>query len=357
MQIKMIFLLVLICLFNQGILFSQIDSILASKFIVDFAVPDEPAFKLLEVEESNILRPASVRDFAVQLSDFLTSNGELSIPSTFGLELSPGLLINGKNLSLADYQQNAVFYRLRISAATSKITDSTSARKFAFGIRTSIIDKSDLRTNTEFLNKQTLITRQIVKIRTAIRKAQGLEGEIILDDTSRAKIDSLKNELDNLINKEKESYADNNWNRRFLDIALGSYGVSEDSSGNGFVIQSVSGWVTYAEGFKTNWLQLLLGTRLSNSLDSLQEKRSWEGSFSGRLYLGNNTYKFFLEGQASGKEKNLPEWLLNFGGEANILNSVWFEFTSGFNFEGKDKQAELVTDFNLKLSLTDLFNE
>src|SRR5688572_9352368 len=65
---------------------------LASKYRVDFAIPDAPAFVLVKVEDSKILRPVSVRDFALGFSNFQDDDGDFDVPDAFGVEVAPFLL-------------------------------------------------------------------------------------------------------------------------------------------------------------------------------------------------------------------------------------------------------------------------
>ncbi|HCV43785.1 MAG TPA: hypothetical protein DGH68_09905, partial [Bacteroidetes bacterium] len=118
---------------------------LQKSFRVDFAIPDAPAFTLLGSEPSNILRPTTVREFSVAFSDFVSNGSSLTIPRTFGVEFSPGLIISGPKLSLTDYRKLDWLYRLRVSAATQRNGNGNSSTDMALGVRTSVIDESDLR--------------------------------------------------------------------------------------------------------------------------------------------------------------------------------------------------------------------
>ena len=66
---------------------------LAQSYSLDFAVPDAPAFQLVHVHPSQILRPSSVRTFAFSASNLTHLTRGVSIPQTSALELSPGLVI------------------------------------------------------------------------------------------------------------------------------------------------------------------------------------------------------------------------------------------------------------------------
>ena len=66
-------------------------------FRLNFAVPESPAFKLLEVDQSKILRPASLRELGVALSEFTgTDNIALNIPKAFANRILPGSITQRK---------------------------------------------------------------------------------------------------------------------------------------------------------------------------------------------------------------------------------------------------------------------
>ncbi len=87
---------------------------------IDFAIPDAPAFKLLEVDQSAILRPQTVRDLAVVLDGFRGEGNAFVVPRQLGVEFSPGLLIGGGQLHLTDYAARKALYALRLSGATNR---------------------------------------------------------------------------------------------------------------------------------------------------------------------------------------------------------------------------------------------
>ena len=96
---------------------------LQKSFQVDFAIPDAPAFKLLNSEPSSILRPTTVRELTTTFSNFVQNGSSLTIPNAIAIEFSPGLLVSGQTLSLDAYRKLDWWYRLRVSGATLRRTD------------------------------------------------------------------------------------------------------------------------------------------------------------------------------------------------------------------------------------------
>src|SRR5210317_1994224 len=73
---------------------------LAKELAPNYAVPDAPAFNILNENPDNILKPSSVKDVGLAFADFLGEDERITLPKAFALEFSPALLINGKSLSL-----------------------------------------------------------------------------------------------------------------------------------------------------------------------------------------------------------------------------------------------------------------
>ena len=73
---------------------------MAQELAPNYAVPDAPAFNILNENPDNILKPSSVKDMGIAFADFLGEDERITLPKAFALEFSPALLINGKNLSL-----------------------------------------------------------------------------------------------------------------------------------------------------------------------------------------------------------------------------------------------------------------
>lgn len=326
---------------------------LSAAYRLDFTVPDAPAFLLLDESPSNILRPSTVKEFAIALSSFVdTATGGLQIPQTFAVEFSPGLLIGGNDLTLQEYQDAPFLYRMRISAGTRRLSGESAPSQIAFGLRTSFIDESDLRTDTELLNRIVAITDQIVDAASdlvAPPPTNGTGAEVV--QPSSPVIDSLNNVLAAAV---AEAQADQRWNANAYDCAAALLLSSPDSTGKGLQSTEITGWLTYAKGFGT-WGQLLLGVKAGGlrgpSADTLVETTmDFAGSFSSRLYIGTNSYKFFTEAQFDKKESG-ETLLLNGGGEVLLSNGIWAEFGGGVERDLDAGVWNVVSKLSLKLGL------
>lgn len=320
----------------------NVDS-LAASFEVDFAVPDAPAFELLGVDPSTAVRPSSVRAFATSLSDF-TGGGELfHIPRAFAVEVSPALLIAGKRLTLAQYQNNPQLYRFRLSAATRR-SEAGSATQLALGMRVSLRDDADLRTNKEYIRDATDVATSINEIYVAARKRigpprGGTPAPIVLTETEREQVE-------NILKPFRDRYAQSAWNASAFDIAAGARASAQDSLGNGLRMDQYALWGTWAAGFGS-WGQLLVGAHGGMLRDSVTAEFGTNGSLSARFYAGTNELKVFVEGQGSAAQHELPNWLLHAGGEARIIPRLWSNFSAGVQWD-EDRDARLVARFTVK---------
>jgi hypothetical protein len=317
---------------------------LAASFEVDFAVPDAPAFELLGVDPSTAVRPSSVRAFATSLSDF-TGGGELfHIPRAFAVEVSPALLIAGKRLTLARYQDNPQLYRFRLSAATLR-SEAGSATQLALGMRMSLRDDADLRTNKEYIRDATDVATAINNIYVEARKRMGRPDPanprpIILTDSERQQVE-------NILKPFRDRYAQTAWNASAFDISAGARASAQDSLGNGLRMEQYALWGTWAAGFGS-WGQLLVGVQGGMLRDSVTTEFGTSGSLSARFYAGTNELKIFVEGQGRAAQHELPDWLLHAGGEARLIPRLWTNFSAGVQWD-ETRDARLVARFTVKM--------
>lgn len=307
-------------------------------------MPESPAFNLIEVGKSDILRPTSARELAVAASGFTGSGDGITIPQKFAVEFSPGLLIGGRELSLDEYREKPWLYRLRVSGATKRADSGSGNAEMALGLRWTLIDESDLRTDDSFLNEVTEITGKITDIYTAAAKRRGPPGsggKLTLTADEENKVGELNRQI-------KEKIADKKWNASMLEFAVGTRFMADDAMGGDLQQEDLAIWSIYSHGFG-HWGQLLLGPtfKLTEELD--------ESSFSlpVRFYAGTNPYKFFVEAQYSNGDS---KYLLSSGGEAKMYEGVWIKFSVGSeqNDVGSDAKWNIVSKFELNIDVANL---
>lgn len=119
-----------------------------------YLVPTSPAFTLLGVSPSNVIRPTNPKDLGVALLNGTDATGTLQ--QGVAIEFSPHFLIQDRKLTIREFQEEGFGARLlantQISIATSEAaSDGDTTRRLAVGFRTVIINKADQRQNTQLL--------------------------------------------------------------------------------------------------------------------------------------------------------------------------------------------------------------
>jgi hypothetical protein len=319
---------------------------------VDFAIPDAPAFKLLEVNQSAILRPQTVKALAVAVSGFRGQNNTFVVPREFAVEASPALLIGGRLLPVATYNQKKALYATRVSGATRR--DSAGRSQLALGLRYSLVDEQDLRTDTAFVSDQqvTPLTRRMVDVYRAARRRigplddQGNPLPIVLNEEEQKQIDSLNTEI-------KRIFAARYWNAKSAEVAFGARASTLDSLARDPKFDELAAWATYAHPL-AKMGQLLLGVKLGSARDTTN---AWERSnaIAGRLYIGSNEAKLFGEAQqAISPGRVTADWLLNGGVEFRIPRVGWITASGGVESGRDGSRPRALTAFAFKSEIPGL---
>jgi hypothetical protein len=378
MRGKLFLLIFLLPFFGKG----QGDT-LENKYLLNFVIPDMPAYKSLGIENSKLLRPSDVKEFSLMLSPFF-NNGKGAIPKNFGLEFAPWKIAS-KTWTLSDYNTKSIkrfFYNSSFSIASA--VDSTDyPSKISIGYRFSVLSKAAdviriaFNNSSEFSVKaeESILLKTYLKAYWISQVVKPLVPAIHRDeyfDTHQkefysflASIDPSNPSLSNqikalildtrrifgedfdfkqfekltfedvrgaLIQKLITEYKNKNWNAARLDAAIAWVGESKDSVVSNSRFSSFNVWITSALKLGQKG-QLLIGSnlRLPNSaVDSFQHTPiNFVGSV--RLLMGNSDFRFFGESQWEsinyGFVKNTI--LLNIGGELRISDKFWIVANSG----------------------------
>jgi len=368
---------------------------------LDFAVPDAPAFMLLEVEAGNILRPTTTRDFAISLSDFIGSGAALVVPETFAAEFAPFLLMRGDRLTLEEYRKAPWQYRLRVSAATSRAGAGTPTQ-LALGLRATVLDGADLRTHPQAEALQQMaaaLTRQLLDADNAVRARIAEEKRFDTSQATQERLDSLREAReygrdvsdsavrerllriprfrpdaipDAMVEAERTAdqrlreeeahdalrefvreFQEEHWNATVLDVAVAARAAGQDTTGRDLRLDGYAAWATYGTGIG-QWGQLLLGATAGADRDTASGNFAGRFALSTRLYLGSNHYKLLVEGRADLADGRPPQWFLVSGGEARLPFGAWVTFAAGLAYDGATREAGLVTNAAVKFDLPGL---
>jgi hypothetical protein len=302
---------------------------------LDYYVPQSPAFKILGTDPDNILKPTSVRKVALSIGDYFYNSGSV-LPRDLSVELSP-LLLNGK-ASLNDYNKNKFLYRMRLSIGTS--VNSEGGYAIAEGLRFTIIDKTDLRTNTAFLKditttlgaavdaedkaipayiKENQLTMTEIQFREAMENDSTLYQKLLVFETRFIP--------DTIIQPEslaalRDKYRNILWNKPIWDVGIATLQSSKDSLIKNLAFSQIGFWTTAGVPIGKNG-QLLIGGKLG-----IVESTKWQttASIGSRYYYGSNNIKGFIYGEYGYSDK-VNSGVAGAGCQFNITNGLWGQFS------------------------------
>lgn len=340
-----------------------IDSADVAKARIDFAVPDAPAFKIMDADPSIIMKPGTLREVGVAVANFLGNGGTL--PKTFATEISPGLLLG--RASLGDYINNPFWYRIRVSAATT--TEPDRGTNLGIGFRITLVDESDLRGDKALLNRLIPIGHTIEQRESACSEAiiekypKFKNPDSIINDAKHfgALIDScfrseragIDSDFNTMIANAREQAKRMNWNKTILELGLAGLASSPDSLAKNLSAEKYAFWLTAGFPLLGQSGQLLIA--LQATLDRGNDHILNHGNFAvaSRGYFGENGYKGFLEGDWQLGDEQLPSFTAILGGELNLTNGIWLDASFGIQRTGVG-EAKFVSAMNLRFATPEL---
>lgn len=339
------------------------DSISPGWGTLNYNVEQTPAFSILGISPDNIVKPTSARNIAVNIGNYYMNNG-LTIPQNMAVEISPFLM--SPDLSLYKYSQNPFLYRLRFSIAT-KIADNGTYH-LAEGIRLTLIDKTDLRTDEKFINeiyKSSLNEARTFELAFSeyIRNHpeedldQISAGDLYdSDENFRNKIDLLMTQLQRddymSINKIREKRTEELWNAEIWELGLAALQHSPDSTLNKIKMSQIKLWSTYGTGLGKHG-QLLMGC----NFELVDSSAQWlpKLSVGSRLYYGKNDLRYFVQAEYS-HINQINDLTCSTGLVFNISAGIWAQFGLNLIYDFKGNMS-FVPGINLGLALAGKKNQ
>jgi hypothetical protein len=311
--------------------------------LLDFAVPDMPAFKALGSDPSNILRPSDIKKFGVMMSAF-RSEGSTVIPKSFSLEVAPWKLLKG-SWTIDNYRAkaiNRVLYNSSFSLGTVGGGEDNIARNVSVGFRTSLISKKADIIRSPVVDKIYNAQRGVLHERNAVKEQWVIDKQYdpaLLTDDQEAEFDEFWVEYAQASNiyTNTETYVSafnaENWNGTRLDLAVAWVGASPDSLVKNVHSENFLIWATAAikPGRNNDHGQLLIGVNFQRPRTQLGESKP-NSTFTGNLryYEGNKNFKGFLEFQYSTeRQTEIQKGLLNLGAELRVRGEFWIVFSAG----------------------------
>jgi len=339
----------LLLLFFTTIMWAQNDTI--GWGTLDYKVPESPAFNLLGNQPNNILEPTSVRSIVVSIGNYFLSSGSAVIPKNIGVEIAPLLL--SPSVTLNDYIKTPFLYRMRISAASNILSNGTY--QIAEGLRFTLIDKSDPRTDKVFMSK---LYESCTSMSEAVQKAIHKYRKEHPHEACPSYKSSDTTGCSKTITKMAQGYMNNNdsinirraqrkkdlWNATIWELGIAAMQQSPDSLISRAKLSKVGLWSTYGTGFGKND-QLLIGCSFG-MVDSLH---AWYPKLSvgSRYYYGKNELRAFAQAEYT-HINNLNTVTASTGIVFNVTNGVWGQFTLNFIIDFKGN-VSFVPGFNIGL--------
>jgi hypothetical protein len=337
---------------------------------IDLAVPDYPAFQILNVTPNSILRPSKLRNVEIAVEHFLDGGGV--VPSSLAAELAPYGLVSGVQ-SLSSYQANHLLNTIRVSLGTT--SGATGGRNFALGLRITPIDHTDLRMDTAFVNalytNAAAQTQILTSCRAQVFRAANITPQqyVSLPPAQQASIDSLVNlctqqaangptiaQLDTEIVTMRRALQEQLWNAEILDIGLAASGSSPDSLAQNAFSSGYALWATYAGPIGGSGQYMIGLNALSQRSSVLDTFRTVNFSLGGRLYVGSNALKGFIDFTGTGavglKGGDAPAGLTGsaqIGAEVRLLDGIWLDLNLGYEHT-PGMPAQVVHTLNLRMA-------
>ncbi len=360
------FLLTTILLYASN-LSAQPDSALAKWGKLDFAIPDHPAFSILNNNTDNILRPGNSNElFSLIYANFLNGKTPV-IPKDLSVEFAPVQLSGMNTITYADYKKNGkrILYDCKLSIGGKTSEDGDTLQNFAIGLRTTWVDKTALSANQEFVDSVCKALKLSARdehgfILSLINEGQLYNGKSFNEDDVAAD-NGLRDFVDSLYNLNRENFKDarffsikelrdqykkKTWNKFKFETAIAFKFSSADSIVRNGYLSKFQLYNTLAVplGKSGQWL---IGINVSSerrdsvkitvvdSVNTIMDPVKYQntiGTLAMRFYVGSNNFKSFIETSLKNGSDKLLNIGLNIGTEINLADGLWGAINLGNNW-------------------------
>jgi hypothetical protein len=172
---------------------------------------------------------------------------------------------------------------------------------------------------------------------------QSLLARMLAGTVERSELEAVRNEFE-----------DATWNAAVFDLAVAALAVAGNDSGVDVGVQEWAGWGTLGLPLGRTG-QALFGLKAAIQRDTVTGDWDPSGTFSSRIYFGNNEIKLLLEAQGTFRDDASPLWLASSGGEFRTPIGPWVRFTAGVEWDRELDRNRLVSSVALGLGLPGLF--
>ncbi len=353
------------------------DTALKSLMRLEFQVPDNPAFKALGIDPSEILRPTSIKDLALTVAPYVNGEG-ISLPKNFALEYSPGRIAS-ERWSQTEYRSNGLkrlWANTAFSLATRFNEDEGALNPYQTGVGVRfewLSERADPVRNkvlsarfgqeqlAEYTSEQELI-RYYAELRflqsadVAVpermrRITQPQDGSEQKDSTAyvewrnavadslgagslsagtKARLMKIGVDLSIPVHGFKgrlKQFQDTTWNAFRFDLACAWLGQARDTTLRELSSNSLHGWAVLATPLGKDG-QVLFGGAYSLDADPDSAQTEQEISLNLRGYYGRDRIRGFAEVQYKSttlkvdKDATTAALLFNMGIEAKLSDRL-----------------------------------
>ena len=308
---------------------------------VDLTVPESPAFTVLGVTPSTVVRPGSPKAFATALLNGLDQNGNFQTGLAF--DFTPYMMFNGENITIKDYNEHyltRLLSRTQFSFASTKgASADDNATRLAVGLNLTLWDRGDPRVYHPERGDDDVLQCFANSLQLP---------PIIAPNTPPAQINQIneanKAVNDNLADACRDRARKANWNRSSWVIAYAPSWISKTGDTTGYKWNGGAAWTSIAYGFEgisalERIAQLIFHARYRS------RERAPDPANAGRFLTQNSTFfgarfragspKFGLNFEDTfirthvlgGKTDNLHRFSI--GAEARITDNLYFVISSG----------------------------
>ncbi len=374
-----------------------LDNYKVDSLLLDFAVPDIPAFKALGTDPSDILRPSDVQKFAVSFEPFFNGTNAV-IPANFAVDFAPWKTLSGDKWTVEDYRTSKlkrILYNSSFSFGSVRESEDNPASKLAVGYRVKITGKNaDLLMNDKIYDFSDVENKLQAVALNKWRSCNDISVREYNSDTTKQKefkeffeknIDlnqfliikglcfseyensnDLKEEFERFKEDKRafaskdngelvfegnlksliEDFNKNSWNASRTDFAISLVGASSDSLLENIQYNNLFIWVTQSLRLGSQG-QLLVG----GTFQSPEELDAKIFTGSARAYYGSDQFRGYLEYQIKNRnEENMKAALWNLGVEFRLLKDFWLQYYGGIEDVYDSEKSRFRSSLNLKYS-------
>ncbi len=339
------------------------------KLVVDWAVPESPAFVVLGATPQTVSRPSSPQQLATSLLNGVDQNGNFQ--TGVALDTQPYLLLYGHRVSYRAYADNPVtrfLSRLQLSLGTTKgANEADKSAKLAVGFRFTVFDKGD-----QYLNER--LARCIADAQAEALQSAGVPpppGNAAAEAEFKKKLLAAVEPLEAKCRaSDAEDYRKSRWNNSSMVVGVApswssTTGNTSDLAWNGGAV-----WVSVAYGFEgtpalEDNSQLIFHYRYRSKEQApdplragefLEQDSSVLGArwrFGNADTTGSFEYVFLRRDMARGGSDDSHR--IGLGAERRLAGNLWLGVTLGTERGRVDRsnKAFVLTSFNWSLNRKD----